>query len=596
MRATKHCHRRNATREAFFTKLRYKKSMLSFHILHICSLSCEEPTRLANDNREGPRTRCRGKPIIDRMRRGCMWRSNTILVVAVVLLQLLVAEPISADVAGAAVTRDDFPAGFIFGAGTSAYQAEGAAAEEGRKPSIWDTFTHAGRIVDNSTADITADQYHKYKEDVKLMHEMGLDAYRFSISWSRLIPDGRGPVNPKGLEYYNNLINELLSYGIEPHVTLHHFDLPQALEDEYEGLLSPRIVEDFTAYADICFREFGDRVKYWITFNEPNIESFLGYSTGMFAPGRCSHPYGNCSKGDSTREPFMYAHNVLLSHASAAALYKEKYQAEQGGRVGITILAVWFEPFTDSPKDVDIANKLKEFHIGWFLDPLAYGTYPAFMKEYLGSRLPSFGEEESKQLRASFDFVGINHYYAVQLPDLSNISDVNERSRYGNFSAEIPSSTGLLGKHTLDQVLAARGVLENPIAPWALQKLLEYIKEKYGNPPVMIHENGYGEFNIDPANSGNSTDDDRRTYYLQEYTGSLLQSIRNGSNTLGYFVWSFIDCFELNTGYTSRYGLYGVDFSRKDRRRYPRLSAQWYSNFLRSSTLRSTASSIAHAE
>ncbi|CAN6468865.1 unnamed protein product [Victoria cruziana] len=183
-------------------------------------------------------------------------------------------------------------------------------------------------MFDNSTADVSADQYHKYKEDVKLMHDMGLDAYRFSISWSRLIPGGRGAVNPKGLQYYNNLINELLKYGIEPHVTLHHLDLPQVLEDEYGGWLSERIVKDFTMYADVCFREFGDRVTYWGTMNEPNAFSMGAYDKGILPPLHCSSPYGlrNCSLGNSSTEPYVVTHNELLAHASVVNLYRQKYK------------------------------------------------------------------------------------------------------------------------------------------------------------------------------------------------------------------------------------------------------------------------------
>ncbi|KAK1295254.1 Beta-glucosidase 31 [Acorus calamus] len=280
-------------------------------------------------------------------------------------------------------SRHEFPPGFVFGAGSSAYQIEGAAAEDGRTPSVWDTYAHEGKNMDKSTADVTADQYHKYKEDVKLMHDMGLDAYRFSISWSRLIPGGRGPINPKGLEYYNNLINELLKYEIDAHVTLNHFDLPQALEDEYEGTLSPRIIEDFTAYADVCFREFGDRVKYWITFNEPNIETVFGRDLGQFPPARCSLR-SLCAKGNSSTEPYIAAHNILLSHAAAVQLYREKYQAAQRGQIGLTILAFWIENQTDSARDIAAAQRARDFHLGWFLDPLMYGDYPAVMRKNVG--------------------------------------------------------------------------------------------------------------------------------------------------------------------------------------------------------------------
>ncbi|XP_008801184.2 beta-glucosidase 31-like [Phoenix dactylifera] len=491
------------------------------------------------------------------------------------LLNLLLVLSVVATVR--AISRDDFPAGFIFGAGSSAYQVEGAVAEDGRKPSIWDTFTHAGRNADKSTGDIAADQYHKYKEDVKLMHEMGLDAYRFSISWSRLIPEGRGPVNPKGLQYYNNLINELLSHGIEPHITLYHFDLPQALQDEYAGLLSPKIVEDFTAYANVCFKEFGDRVKFWSTFNEPNIETVAGYDVGLFPPARCSYPFGlNCTEGDSTTEPYIVAHNILLAHASAASLYKDKYQAEQGGRIGMTILGFWFEPFTNSAEDIAAAQRMIDFHIGWFMDPLVYGTYPAVMKKIVGSRLPSFSAEESKKLKASFDFLGFNHYTVFYLQAGPNNWDRNESDYLRDVSVKLPITTRNYWKYFSSQSMP-------PVTatPWALRKMLEHIKVKYGNPPIIIHENGYAEFNINHTMDVHFFNDDCRANFLHQYVESLFESIRNGSNTQGYFVWSFIDCFELAFGYTARYGLYGVDFNDKNRTRYGRASAEWYAMFLK---------------
>ncbi|PIA46227.1 hypothetical protein AQUCO_01500030v1 [Aquilegia coerulea] len=267
------------------------------------------------------------------------------------------------------LSRLDFPSDFVFGAGSSAYQVEGATAEDGRKPSIWDTFTQEGKTADKGTGDIAADQYHQYKEDVKLMHKMGLDAYRFSISWSRIIPDGHGSVNPKGVIYYNNLIDELVSYGIEAHVTLSHFDIPQALQDEYEGILSPKFIEDFTAYADVCFKEFGDRVKSWMTFNEPNIQTVTGNGMGMMPPGRCSYPFGfgNCSKGDSTTEPYLAAHNILLSHAAAVHVYRTNYQEKQKGKIGITLLAFWFEPMTNLTQDVAATERICDFQLGWYV-------------------------------------------------------------------------------------------------------------------------------------------------------------------------------------------------------------------------------------
>ncbi|XBI67902.1 hypothetical protein VPH35_047174 [Triticum aestivum] len=268
------------------------------------------------------------------------------------LLLLLLLSASHGDAAPPALgfTRTDFPPDFVFGAATSAYQYEGAVAEDGRSPSIWDTFTHAGKMPDKSTGDIASDGYHKYKDDVKLMADTNLEAYRFSISWSRLVPNGRGAVNPKGLEYYNNLINELVKHGIQIHVMLYHLDFPQVLDDEYGGWLSPRIVEDFTAFADVCFREFGDRVSYWTTIDEPNIGPIASYDSGIFAPGRCSDPFGitKCTTGNSTVEPYIAAHNMILAHASATRLYREQYQAVQKGVVGINVYSFWTYPLTNS--------------------------------------------------------------------------------------------------------------------------------------------------------------------------------------------------------------------------------------------------------
>ncbi|KAL5705690.1 beta-glucosidase [Ranunculus cassubicifolius] len=404
------------------------------------------------------------------------------------------------------LSKLDFPPEFVFGAGTSAYQVEGAVAEDGRKPSIWDTFTHQGRSYDKRTGDIASDQYHHYKEDVKLMYEMGLDAYRFSISWSRLIPDGRGAVNPKGLTYYNNLINELISYGIEAHVTLSHFDIPQALQDEYGGYLSPKLIEDFTAYADICFQEYGDRVKTWVTFNEPNIDGY-GFTS-------CSSPF-DCTReqmGEIVKYSYIFGHNLLLAHAAAVNLYRTTYQEKQKGKIGITLLALWSEPPTDSVQDITRVALSRDSNLGWFLDPLVNGRYPSSMMKILGSRLPNITEEDSERIKGAFDFIGINSYGGLYMTG--------------------PSGNSCY-KTTVDD--------------WS-----------------------------DPS----ARNDTARVEFLQRNIKSLLQSIRNGSDVRGYFVWSFMDVFESLGGYTSKYGLYGVDFNDKSRRRYPRQSAHWYSSFL----------------
>ncbi|XP_042391165.1 beta-glucosidase 31-like [Zingiber officinale] len=509
------------------------------------------------------------------MERRCIrWRPPALIWVLLIVLVAVAAPAI-------AISRDDFPSGFIFGAGSSAYQVEGAAAEGGRSPCIWDTFAHEGRTEDKRTGDIAADQYHKYKEDVKLMHDMGLDAYRFSISWSRVIPNGRGPVNPEGVQYYNNLINELKKYGIEPHVTLLHFDLPQSLEDEYSGLLSPKIVEDFTAYADVCFREFGDRVKYWITVNEPNIEPILGHDLGIFPPNHCSSSLAsslglNCSKGNSSVEPYVAGHNLLLSHASAVSLYRKKYQPNQGGYIGITLLGIWFEPATRLPDDIAAVNRALDFLIGWFANPIVYGRYPSVMQKLVGSRLPSFKSEESTMLRGSFDFIGLNHYSLAFLRAATDNPDDDFRDWYTDMSVSFA-----FPQTKVTKVFVSEDPPITPSTPWAMQRLLDYMRNKYGNPPVFIHENGYPEYNIDPATCGHEYYDEHRANYIKDYIESMLLPIRNGSNVNGYFVWSFMDSFEVVTGYRSRYGLIGVDYSVENRTRYRRYSADWYSKFLK---------------
>ncbi|CAN6468869.1 unnamed protein product [Victoria cruziana] len=425
-----------------------------------------------------------------------------------------------------------------------------------------------GKMWDNSTADVSADQYHKYREDVKLMHDMGLDAYRFSISWSRLIPGGRGTVNPMGLEYYNNLINELLKYGIQPHVTLHHFDLPQVLEDEYGGWLSERIVRDFTMYADICFGEFGDRVTYWSTLNEPNAFSMAAYDKGIIPPQHCSSPYGlrNCSVGNSSTEPYIVTHNQLLAHASVVNLYKQKYKSKQLGQIGITILAYWFVPNTSRTEDVAATQRAFDFMHGWFINPLVFGDYPDTMKENVGPRLPTFSKYQSALVKGSFDFIGINHYVTMAISENRQSAREKKRDYMEDMLASFVSNSTSLGSWPPFLL---------PNTPWGMQGVLEYIKTSYGNPPIFVHENGYAmPYALDLK-------DIKRVNYLNGYLEYLLRAVRNGSNTKGYFIWSFLDVFEVLYGFKATYGLYHVDFNDKELPRRARLSAHWYANFLK---------------
>ncbi|CAI9103190.1 OLC1v1001636C3 [Oldenlandia corymbosa var. corymbosa] len=331
-------------------------------------------------------------------------------------------------------TKHNFPPKFIFGSASSAYQYEGAAAEDGRGPSVADTFTHGHpeMIADHSNGDVADDFYHRYKEDVKLMKFIGMNGFRFSISWSRVLPHGKlsKGVNQLGIAFYNNLINELLANGITPFVTLFHWDTPQALEDEYGSFRNISIVEDFRDYAELCFREFGDRVKYWTTFNEPWSFSTGGYDStsfiGTLGPARCSKWMNKCKEGDSSTEPYLVAHHILLSHATAARLYRKKYKPIQKGNIGIVLVTNWMMPLNPRSKADALATKrAQSFYLGWFLDPLTYGDYPTLMREELGERLPRFTAQESEFVKGTLDFLGLNYYTSNYVIDIPTRTTVN---------------------------------------------------------------------------------------------------------------------------------------------------------------------------
>uniref|UniRef100_A0A0E0PLH3 Uncharacterized protein n=1 Tax=Oryza rufipogon TaxID=4529 RepID=A0A0E0PLH3_ORYRU len=454
-------------------------------------------------------------------------------------------------------TRDDFPDGFTFGAGTAAFQYEGAAAEDGRTPSIWDTYAHSWRNPGGETGDVACDGYHKYKEDVMLMNETGLEAYRFTISWSRLIPSGRGAVNPKGLQFYNSMINELVKA-----------DLPQSLQDEYGGWVSPKVVDDFAAYAGVCFREFGDRVAHWTTSIEPNVMAQSGYDDGYLPPNRCSYPFGrsHCTLGNSTVEPYLFIHHTLLAHASAVRLYREKYQAAQKGIVGMNIYSMWFYPLTESAEDIAATERVKDFMI---LHPLVFGDYPETMKKAAGSRLPLFSGYESELVTNAFDFIGLNHYTSNYVSDNSNavkapLQDVTDdiSSLFWASKNSTPTREFLPGT-SLD--------------PKGLELALEYLQEKYGNLLFYIQENGSG--------SNATLDDVGRIDCLTQYIAATLRSIRNGANVKGYCVWSFMDQYEMFGDYKAHFGIVAVDFGSEELTRQPRRSARWYSDFLKNNTV-----------
>lgn len=446
-----------------------------------------------------------------------------------------------------------FPNDFVWGTATSSYQIEGAAAEDGKGPSIWDAFSSIpGKTHNGETGFLACDHYHKFKEDIQLMKEMGVKAYRFSIAWARVMPKGKEKVNEEGIKFYNTLIDELLNTGITPWVTLYHWDLPLALQLEDDGWLGDSISDHFAKYADLCFERFGDRVKNWITLNEPWVVAILGYGQGIFAPGRISKS-----------EPYLAAHNLILAHAKAVNLYRNKF-SNQNGQIGITNNCDWREPLTDSEEDKQAAERALEFFLAWFADPVYKGDYPTIMKERLGDRLPKFSDDEKKLIKGTSDFFGLNHYttmYAAQADGTNK-----EGSVYGNGGISEDQDVDL----SLDKNWKLT-LMQWAVVPWGCKKLLKWIDKRYDHPVIYITENGCAY--ADTKVKGEVNDQERLDFY-KGYLEASQEAIHEGINLKGYFAWSFMDNFEWASGYNKRFGLHYVDFETLERT--PKKSALWF--------------------
>uniref|UniRef100_A0A0A9AZS4 BGL29 n=1 Tax=Arundo donax TaxID=35708 RepID=A0A0A9AZS4_ARUDO len=493
------------------------------------------------------------------------------------LLAALLLAALACNGAQASFSRHSFPKDFVFGTGSASYQYEGAYKEGGKGPSVWDTFSHIpGKILNNDTGDVADDFYHRYKEDVKLLKDMNLDAFRFSIAWTRILPNGSlsGGINKEGVDFYNNLINEIIANGLKPFVTIFHWDSPQALESSYGGFLSENIIKDYVDFAEVCFREFGDRVKFWTTFNEPWTYASQGYGTGVHAPGRCS-PFvsKSCTPGDSGREPYIVTHHILLAHAEAVRLYKAKYQPAQRGQIGITAVSHWFVPNSDTLADRRAVQRSLDFMFGWFLDPIVHGDYPGTMRAWLGPRLPRFTEEQAALVKGSYDFIGVNYYtayYATSVPPpnaLEQSYNGDIRANTSGFRNGVP-----IGEPEFVPIFFNY--------PQGLRELLLYTNRRYNNPVIYVTENGIAEENSKSIPIKEALKDGHRISFHSKHLQFVNHAIRNGANVKGYFTWTFMDCFEWGDGYLDRFGLIYID-RLNGLKRYRKQSSYWIERFLK---------------
>jgi beta-glucosidase len=421
-----------------------------------------------------------------------------------------------------------FPEGFVWGVGTSAYQVEGGVLDEGRGESIWDRFAHTpGRVANDEHADVTSDHYHRWQEDVGILAELGLGAYRFSLAWPRIQPDGRGPVNPPGLAFYDRLVDALLERGIRPCPTLYHWDLPQAL-DEDGGWLARSTPERLAEYASLCFRALGDRVETWFTINEPWVASTLGYRLGLHAPGH-----------RDLRASVVASHHLLLAHGLAVDAFRTTGGA---GRIGIVLSQAPTYAATSSESDAAAARGSDGYTTRWYLDPVLTGAYPADILELwdrLVGPLPEIRPDDAATIGTPSDLLGVNYY-----------------------------ARRVIGAGTSDDGLPWRVMPVDPTAPrtdtgWeitpdALFDHLLRIRTDYGEIPILITENGAVFF--DAPNPDGRTFDPGRTEFIRDHLLAIQRAIDAGVPVEGYFYWSLLDNFEWAEGFRSRFGLVHVDY------------------------------------
>lgn len=440
---------------------------------------------------------------------------------------------------------ETFPADFLWGAATSAFQIEGAAAADGKGPSIWDAFTHTpGKTAHGDSGDVACDHYHRFREDIDLMRELGLGAYRFSISWPRVLPQGRGPVNASGLDFYDRLVDGLQAAGIEPFVTLYHWDLPAALQTELGGWLHPDLPNIFADYAGVIFERLADRVRFWVTINEPWCVVEAGYFTGVHAPGIKDRDQG-----------YVAGHNLLRAHAYATARYRAS--GNPAGAISLAVNSSYCYPASDAREDVEAAERAMLIFGGWFADPAHFGDYPAVMRERLGSQLPEFSAEDRALLTGSMDYLALNYY----------TSDVVKFAP-GVVPMEI---------ETVAQADRAHTDTGWPIVPEGLHRLLHWLSLRYPGRAIYITENGVAL--PDEPDAEGFVNDQGRIRYLRDHLAAVRAARADKIDLRGYLVWSLLDNLEWSAGFSKRFGLIRCDFDTL--KRTIKASGRWYADVIR---------------
>lgn len=435
-----------------------------------------------------------------------------------------------------------FPAGFVWGAATSAYQIEGSPLADGAGPSIWQRFAHTpGMMANDDHGDIACDHYRRYKDDVQLMRALGLQGYRFSIAWARVLPDGTGRANPKGLDFYSRLVDELLENGIEPNATLFHWDLPATLDDR-GGWLNRDSAHWFAEYAEVMFKALDGRVKRWSTVNEPWVVTDGGYLRGVLAPGH-----------RSKYEAPIAAHNLM--RASGAAI--QAYRATGRHEIGVVFNIEPKYPASQSPEDLAATRRAHAYMNEQFADPALLGSYPPELQEIFGDAWPDFPAEDFQLTRQPVDFVGINYYTrSVVKHDDEGYPCHATRVRQANVT------------HTeTDWEVYEQGLVDT----------LMWFKRRYGDLPLYITENG-AAFYDPPVAESDMVEDPLRVTYLRKHLRSLHQCIEAGVNLKGYYAWSLLDNLEWSLGFAKRFGLYHVDYATL--KRTPKASAKFYAKVI----------------